>query len=324
MSSPIDPPSSKTGGWAPALPLTVPPPLWWPPRPVAVLKYLFGFPGLFFPWLALYAGIALALWEVLKASGSDLTRLSAGWILLLLACNEAIAFAFYGAWHHVLYGRRFQGIRFKYNSSWPKEQSDLFLFGRPLASNIFWSLVSGVPVWTAYLALTLWAQATGLIRVTSWSEAPVYCSLLMFGLVFFHAVHFYAAHRILHFQRLYDAVHYLHHANVNPGPWTGLAMHPIEHVFYFSGVLLLWLVPATPIHVLYFVTLVGLAPAEGHCGFGKISIAGREFPTDNFYHYLHHKYFRVNFGDSLLIPVDRLFGTFHDGIRRVSAKKDSA
>jgi sterol desaturase/sphingolipid hydroxylase (fatty acid hydroxylase superfamily) len=101
-------------------------------------------------------------------------------------------------------------------------------------------------------------------------------------------------------------------------------MHPVEHLVYFSGALLLWIIPATPIHVLYFVTLVALAPAEGHCGFGKLVIGGRSFATDNYYHYLHHKFFRVNFGDSLLIPVDRLFGTFHDGIRRVSKTKDKA
>ena len=29
-------------------------------------------------------------------------------------------------------------------------------------------------------------------------------------------------------------------------------------------------------------------------------------------HYLHHKYFEVNYGDAL-IPLDRWFGTWHDG-----------
>jgi sterol desaturase/sphingolipid hydroxylase (fatty acid hydroxylase superfamily) len=29
-------------------------------------------------------------------------------------------------------------------------------------------------------------------------------------------------------------------------------------------------------------------------------------------HYLHHKYFEVNYGDGL-IPLDKVFGTFHDG-----------
>jgi sterol desaturase/sphingolipid hydroxylase (fatty acid hydroxylase superfamily) len=315
MSSPIEQPSSNAGGWTPELPLTVPAPLMWPPQPAKLFKYLFGFPGLFFPWLAIYAAIAVGLWKLLEATGSDLTRLSVGWIALLFACNEVLAVGIYGAWHSVFYGRRFQDTQFKYNANWPKEQSDLFLFRKPLASNIFWSLGSGVPIWTAYVVLTLWAQANGIVPVPSWA-------LLLFGLVFFHAVHFYVGHRILHWQPLYDLVHCLHHANVNPSPWTGLAMHPIEHVVYFSGALLLWIIPATPIHVLYFVTLVALAPAEGHCGFGKLVVGGRSFATDNYYHYLHHKFFRVNFGDSLLIPVDRLFGTFHDGIRRVSKTKD--
>jgi sterol desaturase/sphingolipid hydroxylase (fatty acid hydroxylase superfamily) len=322
MSSRSDLPDSQDAGWAPTLPLTVPAPLMWPPQPLQLLKYLVGFPGLFFPWLSLYAGMALALCGLLLASGANLTHLSVGWIALLFACNEVIAAGFYGAWHYVLYGRRFQGIRFKYNARWPKQKSPLFLFGKPLVSNIFWSLASGVPVWTAYLVFTLWAQANGFVATASWSQSPIYCSLLLCGLVFWHAVHFYFTHRLLHWQPLYEAVHYLHHANVNPSPWTGLAMHPVEHLLYFSGVLLLWVIPATPIHVLYFVTLVGLAPAEGHCGFGKIAVGDRNFMTDNYYHYLHHKFFRVNFGDSLLIPLDRLFGTFHDGIRRVSATQN--
>ena len=29
-------------------------------------------------------------------------------------------------------------------------------------------------------------------------------------------------------------------------------------------------------------------------------------------HYLHHKYFEVNYGDAL-IPLDHWFGTWHDG-----------
>jgi sterol desaturase/sphingolipid hydroxylase (fatty acid hydroxylase superfamily) len=310
-------PNSTIGGWSPELPLTVPALLLWPPQPRKVLKYLFGFPGLFFPWMALYAAIAVGVWGLLKWTGSDVARLSVGWIALVLVCNEVIAAGFYGAWHHLLYRRRAQGLRFKYNPNWPKERGDKFLFGRPMASNVFWSLVSGVPIWTAYLVLTLWAQATGIAPVTTWSGSPIYCALLMFALPFFHAVHFYFGHRAIHWPPLYNRVHYLHHANLNPSPWTGLAMHPVEHLVYFSGALLLWIVPSTPIHVIYFVTLVGLAPAEGHCGFGKVAVGQSGFTTDNYYHYLHHKFVRVNFGDSLLIPLDRLFGTFHDGIRRV-------
>ena len=110
MNSPSELPDSAVGGWAPELPLTVPAPLMWPPRPLKVLRYLFGFPGLYFPWMTLYAGIALGIWELLQLSGSDLTHLSAGWIALLFGCNLVITATFYGAWHYQLYGRRAQGM----------------------------------------------------------------------------------------------------------------------------------------------------------------------------------------------------------------------
>ncbi len=321
MTSPRTDTDATTGGWTPELPLRVPPPLQWPPRPLPVLRYLFGFPGVYFPWTALYALAAYVLWTLLSGTGVDLTAFSADWIMMLLACHLAIATAFYGAWHLRLYGRRAQGIAFKYNPNWPSEHGAHFLFGRPLASNVVWSLCSGVPVWTAYLVLTLWAQARGIAPTATWSASPVYCTVLMLVLPFFHAVHFYFCHRLIHWAPLYRSVHYLHHANINPGPWSGLAMHPVEHVVYFSGVLLLWVVPATPLHAVFFTLFVALAPAEGHCGFGKMVIGDARLTTDNFYHYLHHKYFRVNFGDSLLIPIDRFFGTFHDGIRRVPRRE---
>jgi len=317
MSSSSALPESASGGWAPELPITVPAPLLWPPQPMKVLKYLFGFPGLYFPWLALYALIAFGIWTLLQVTGSDLRHLSAVWIALVVGCNAVITASFYGAWHYWLYVRRSQGIQFKYNPNWPKDSSDKFLFGRPTASNVFWTLCSAVPIWSAYLALTLWAQATGLTPATSWSQSPIYCTVLMLVLPFFHAVHFYVVHRAIHWPPLYNSVHYLHHANVNPTPWAGLAMHPVEHLIYFSGVLLLWVIPSTPLHAIYFVTFVGLAPVDGHSGFGRVVLGRSSFATDGYYHYLHHKFFSVNFGDSLLIPLDRFFGTFHDGIRRV-------
>ena len=302
-------------GWHPEVPITVPPLLLWPPRPIKVLEYLFGFPGLYFPWLTLYALIALGLWSVLEVAHADFAHMSAGWPLLLLAYNEAVAIAFYGTWHYRLYWRRMQGVKFKYNPNWPKESDQRFLFGNQTRSNFFWTLVSGIPIASAYMILTLWAQADGIVPVTTWHSSPIYCVVLMLVLVFFHAIHFYTSHRILHVKPLYRKVHYLHHQSNNPGPWSGLAMHPVEHLLYFSGALLLWVIPATPLHVMYFITMVALAPAEGHCGFGKMVLGNSSLTTDGYYHYLHHKFFRVNFGDPLLIPLDRLFGTFHDGTR---------
>jgi sterol desaturase/sphingolipid hydroxylase (fatty acid hydroxylase superfamily) len=316
MNSPNNSSKPEVAGWTPETPVSVPPLLMWPPRPAKILKYLFGFPGLYFPWIAIDAILALGLWALLLAVGADLAHLAPGWIALIFGSNLIIAAAFYGGWHHYLYGRRVQGTRFKYNPRWPAAEDRSFLFGRPAISNVFWSLGSGVPIWSAYLVLTLWAQARGIAPVVDWGRSPVYCTVLMLILPFFHALHFYVGHRAIHWAPLYNAVHYLHHRNINPGPWSGLAMHPVEHAIYFSGALLLWVVPSTPIHAIYFTTLVALAPCPGHCGFGKLAIGQRTLDTDNYYHYLHHKFFKVNFGDNLLIPLDKLFGTFHDGTRQ--------
>ena len=317
MCSPHEAIDATAPGWTPEVPVSVPPLLIWPPNPAKILRYLFGFPGLYFPWLAIFALIALGLWEAIRATGADLAHLRPGWVGLLLGLNLLIVAAFYGTWHYYLYGRRVQGIRFKYNPRWPPDKDSRFLFGRPNVSNVIWSLASGVPVWTAYMVLTLWAQARGIAPVTTWARSPVYCTILILGLVFFHALHFYWCHRAIHWQPLYDTVHHLHHRNVNPGPWSGLSMHPVEHVIYFSGAFLLWVIPSTPLHAIYFTTLVALAACPGHSGFGKLVIGRATLDSDNFYHYLHHKFFKVNFGDNLLIPLDRLFGTFHDGIRHV-------
>ena len=36
-----------------------------------------------------------------------------------------------------------------------------------------------------------------------------------------------------------------------------------------------------------------------------------------FAHYLHHKYFEVNYSDGM-VPLDRWFGSFHDGTPEAS------
>ena len=63
------------------------------------------------------------------------------------------------------------------------------------------------------------------------------------------------------------------------------------------------------------VTLVhaGLSPAPGHAGFERIKTGeDKSFDSDSYAHYLHHKYFECNYADGIL-PLDRWFGTFHDG-----------
>ncbi|MEK0082297.1 hypothetical protein [Benzoatithermus flavus] len=51
----------------------------------------------------------------------------------------------------------------------------------------------------------------------------------------------------------------------------------------------------------------------GHAGFDKLVLGdGRTVDVPCHAHYLHHKYFECNYADGA-IPLDKWFGTFHDG-----------
>jgi sterol desaturase/sphingolipid hydroxylase (fatty acid hydroxylase superfamily) len=287
----------------------------WPPRPFGLVKWLLGYPGYILPWNLVYAAIAVLTWELLTPDPSRMKSLSVEWISIIFCTNLALLVAVVSAWHVRLYVQRAQGMRYKYKGRWLATNNRTFLFSDQLRDNVFWNLVSAVPIWTAYEVLTLWLQANGSIPSISWRTHPVYCTALMFVIPLFEDVHFYAVHRLLHWRPLYRAVHSLHHKNVNPGPWSGLAMHPVEHILFFSSVLLYWIVPSHPLHVIFSLQLLALTPSQGHSGFHRVVLGSRvTLPNDNYIHYLHHKYFVVNFA-SEYIPLDKWFGTFHDGSR---------
>ena len=48
---------------------------------------------------------------------------------------------------------------------------------------------------------------------------------------------------------LYKWVHSVHHKSYNPGPWSGLAMHPVEHALYFTRAFVCLFIPLHPIHM---------------------------------------------------------------------------
>jgi sterol desaturase/sphingolipid hydroxylase (fatty acid hydroxylase superfamily) len=301
------------GDWRPPKQLQAPPVFVWPPRPLAFLRWFFGSPGYLLPWNVAYAVVALASWAFLTPDMSRMRHFAFGWISILFAVNLLLVTAVTSLWHLPLYRLKSQGMAFKYNGRWLATDRAFFLFRSQLLENVFWTLASAVPVWTAYEVVTLWAQANGMLPYVDWRVHPVYCVLLMCLLPLFHEVHFYLVHRLIHWKPLYRHVHSLHHKNVNPGPWSGLSMHPVEHLLYFSGVLLHWIVPSHPLHVLYHLQLAGLSPSVGHCGFEKVLFKGVPLDTGNYMHYLHHKHFTVNYGGDGVVPIDQCFGTFHDG-----------
>ena len=300
------------GGWAPDEPLEYAPVFVWPPQPRKFVRWFAGWQGYLWPFNALYALVAVAVWLWATPSASTMSTWGVGWVAVVFIRNAALLVLWYGVAHLVLYGRRSQGERFKYNAKWPSSKSDRFTFGSQTRENVFWSLASGLPIWTAWEVVTLWLFASGKIAWIDIGDHPIWFVALMLLVPLFRELHFYAVHRLIHWPPLYKAVHSLHHRNTNPGPWSGLSMHPVEHLLYFSAVAIHWIVPSHPIHAMFNSFHLMMAPVPGHAGFATVEVPGGSVDTHGYAHYLHHKYFEVNYADGA-IPLDKWFGSFHDG-----------
>lgn len=113
-------------------------------------------------------------------------------------------------------------------------------FGNQVRDDMSRSIVSGCTIWTAYEA--------GLWRAYANDWLPYSNNWLLFvAWMLFMPVrrlfHFHWVHRLIHWEPLYKACHYIHHKNVNIGPWSGMSMQPPEHIFYFGCMLIHVIVP---------------------------------------------------------------------------------
>ena len=236
------------------------------------------------------------------------------WISFIFFRNTIIVVLYVGFFHWYWYSRKYQSSKFKYNVNFPENNNPKFLFKNQTKDNLIWTFLSAIPIWTFFESLTLWAYANEFIFWLNWNSYPIYLVGLIFVSPFLHDFHFYFGHRLLHWKPLYKMIHKIHHKNINPGPWSGMAMHPVEHLIYFSGIFIYWVLPAHPFIAISHIFYAGLAPNLGHAGFDKIIFKGGKWvSTDSFYHYLHHKYFECNYAGDSMNFLDKVFGTFHDG-----------
>ena len=97
-------------------------------------------------------------------------------------------------------------------------------------------------------------------------------------------------------------------------------MHPVEHALYFSTALWHLVIPSNPLLALYQLHFAGFGAIPGHVGFDKMELTDEMAVDSHAYgHYLHHKYFEVNYGDGL-VPLDKVFGTWHDGSKEADER----
>ena len=325
MTESVSDARSARGEWRPGGPIALAPINSWPPRPAATARWLFGFPGFLWPYNALWLAITLLTWTYLTPELASMASFEAWWVGLLLARNVVFILVLFGGLHWYLHIRRGQGDALKFTTKPFATGTRRFAFRDQVRDNVFHALVFGVPVFTAYEAVTYWLFANGHLGFVGIEEGTVlfwawFAALILLAPVI-HAVHFYFGHRLLHVRFLYRTVHHLHHRNVEVGPWSGLSMHPVEHVIYFSTVVVQWVLAAEPGQRPVPAPPRGLLPGAGALRASRSSRSGAESSASTAAATsttCTTSYFECNYGGSLA-PLDKLFGTFHDGTEAADA-----
>lgn len=306
----------KRGNWTPDQKPELAPIWHFPPQLHKLLKWL---PGYFLPYNLLYFLTALAWWHWVVPDVATLQTLAWPWVLRLLIVNAVGIFIWHFAFDLRLYMSRAQGQRFKYNPKFPADHpSNVFWFNSQKLEGMLRTFLTGVPIWTALQVGVLWLFANGYVPWIEWAGNPVYLACLTLAVPLIHELHFYAIHRLIHIPVLYKYIHSVHHNSVNPSPWSSLSMHWIEQLLYFATIIWHIILPSNPMLALYQINYAAFAAIGGHIGFEKVELGDdSSFDTHGYVHYLHHKYFEVNYADTLS-PLDKLFGSFHDGSKQAN------
>ena len=227
-----------------------------------------------------------------------------GWMAKRLVLNLSVATAYYSLFHIGLW-----------RLGWGKRKylADVYPTAGNMRHNLFyWSL--GILQWTLWDCVMIRLWATGKVPYTSNAEllsswrSLVLNVFAVFMTPCWRDTHFYIVHRFSHLRAVYKFVHSLHHRNTDPEPFSGLCMHPIEHLYYFSNA---W-TPAlyltlSPFIFLYTFVHLAIAPGAGHSGFED------HFQSDQ-YHYLHHQKFECNYGSPFSASIDMACGTFREAL----------
>jgi hypothetical protein len=230
MTHDTDPkPISKEWNYHPDLPLVDLSIFKWPPDPHFLGRWVLR------NWLMLSERVMMVVlatlcWLFLYPSLGTAKTLAFGWVFLVWLVNLGLMICIAGGLHWFFYIRRGQGKALKFDHREPAKGNSLWNFSNQVHDNMFWSLGSGVLQVTALQVLIMWLMANGYFPTMNLTSNPILFIAGLMLLPIWSAFNFYWIHRLLHVPFLYKRVHALHHRNVNIGPWSGLSMHPVEHV----------------------------------------------------------------------------------------------
>jgi len=263
--------------------------------------------------------------DFISVLGSLVKDVILGYLIYLYTMNIHAAAEFRWEWMLPIIVRDFC-LNFFVAGSW-----DWMMYFSPIAPRLHkYKINPTIPPMTQFkhdifftTLATLTASATEIVLLHCWakgyvpyyldfSQYPLWLVLWIVTMPYWRLGHFFIIHRMMHPWRvpyipdlgklLYKHVHSHHHKSPNPSAWSGISMHPVEAFLYYHAALFPYIFSHHPI--LFAITKVDLTIGAmvGHDGFNEPGSA-------SYFHYLHHKFFEVNYGDKLL-PFDLFFGTY--------------
>ncbi|WP_299684287.1 sterol desaturase family protein [uncultured Tateyamaria sp.] len=309
----------EAGRWnhRPPTPLAQNPLFQWPPRPAAIFKWYAAF------WLeasttTLCFMLAVAAYFVILPPLEAMVTLDWGWVMRVWLANLVPQCLIAGTLHYWLITRKGQGDATKFDPRDQARDNGTFTFRSQLYDNMFWHIASGITLWTVAQVLVFWAMANGYAPTFFFPENPVWFVMWFVLIPIWSSFHFYWVHRALHWPPLYKLAHALHHRNVNIGPWSGISMHPVEHLLFYTNFAIHLVVPSHPLHVMFHGYVQSTHPVFSHSGFEELVVNDTpQMRIGVYFHQLHHRYFECNYG-TVEMPWDRWFGSYHDGTGRAT------
>lgn len=156
----------------PPVPVQISPLFRWPLKPMEIFRWFWDSWFLVSERLIL-VGVAFLSWYYLQPNLEASQDFAFDWILQMWARNFVLMCVVAGGLHLWFFTLKCQGHTLKYD---PRDMASgrMFTFGSQTLDNMFWTLASGVTIWTAYEALMIWAFANGYLSVLNFSDRPVW------------------------------------------------------------------------------------------------------------------------------------------------------
>lgn len=214
-------------------------------------------------------------------------------------------------WHGILYFQR--------AANRPFIQARTYNLDK-VGHNLAWT-TSGVAIWTIFENIFCYLWASGRLAyipdMTSFGSigGGLAFAAALAAVPLWRSFHFYWAHRFLHMDAVYKQVHSLHHRNTDVEPFSGLCMHPVEHLYYFACIAPSLVFYCSPFAFLWNGVHLLLSPAASHSGYED------HFQSDVF-HYMHHRYFECNYAGTDAAFMDLFFGTFKGSFDEIDQLED--